>query len=349
MKEIIRSVKPTDKSRQAEIQHKIDLKTKPLGALGMLEEIALKMSMIQASLLPEVGSKGMLVFAADHGITDEGVSAYPADVTPQMVINFINGGAAINAFCRTGGINMSIIDIGVNFDFEADSRLIDMKVRKGTRNFAAEHAMTAEEAEQAVSAGMNAFNMMYDKHKVSIIGLGEMGIGNTTSASAIISAVTGKPAAEVAGRGTGLDDKGLEHKTEIIEKALALHKPDGSDGLDLLKKIGGYEIAGMAGAALAAAEKGVAVVFDGLISTAAALIAWRLNPAIADYAFAGHKSIEAGQKSALQLLGLTPIVDYGMRLGEGTGAAIAMHTIDCACAFMRDMASFEDAGVSEKN
>ncbi|HAK46158.1 MAG TPA: nicotinate-nucleotide--dimethylbenzimidazole phosphoribosyltransferase [Spirochaeta sp.] len=348
MKEIINSIKPTDKSGQAGIQHKIDLKTKPLGSLGLLEDLALKMSLIQDSLNPSVDRKGMIVFAADHGITEEGVSAYPADVTKQMVSNFLAGGAAINALCKTGRIEMVVVDVGVNGDFAPHEKLIDRKVRRSTRNFAVEPAMTLDEAEQALLAGVEAFNIMYDRYNVQIIGLGEMGIGNTSSATAVIAAVSGQSVSELTGRGTGVDDKGLEHKIEVISKALEYHNPDGTDGMDLLLKVGGYELAGMAGAALAAAEKRVAVVFDGIISTAAAVIAWKLNPAVMDYAFSGHKSVENGQKAALELLNLKPIIDYSMRLGEGTGAAIAMHTIDSACAFMREMASFEDAGVSGK-
>ncbi len=348
MKQITVNIKPTDKSMQPELQHKIDKKTKPVGSLGILEELALKMGLIQQSLFPVAERKGVIVFAADHGITAEGISAYPADVTPQMVLNFLNGGAAINVFCRMGNIEMAVVDIGVNHDFTADKNLIDKKIRKGTRNFAVEPAMTEEEVYGALQAGMDAFSVMHKKHNLQIIGLGEMGIGNTTSASAIIAAVSGLSAEKVVGRGTGLDKKGLEHKAGVIQKALEYHKPDANNGIDILRKIGGLEIAGMAGAALAAAENGVAVVFDGLISTSAALIAARLNPAVIDFAFAGHNSVEKGHKVALEILGLRPIVDFNLRLGEGTGAALAMHVIENACAFLREMSSFEDAGVSGK-
>jgi len=236
--------------------------------------------------------------------------------------------------------------MGVNADFEDHPDLIKKKVRKGTRNFAIENAMTEDEVFQALAGGMEAFLSVYNEQKIDIAGLGEMGIGNTTSASSIISAVTGITPAQATGRGTGIDDKGLVHKAEIIEKALDFHKPDAENGFEILRKIGGYEIAGMAGAALAAASKKTAVVLDGVISTAAGLVAYIINPDIRGYLISGHKSVEISQKAALSHMGLDPVIDLNMRLGEGTGAALTIDIVEAACKIMREMASFDDAGVS---
>ncbi len=345
---IIDDIKPVEKYLQPAAQSKIDNKTKPLGALGKLEDLAIQMSMIQDTLNPSIQDKILFVFAADHGITKEGVSAYPAEVTWQMVQNILNGGAAINVLCRHYKIDIRVLDMGVNADFDNHPLLIKKKIRKGTRNFAIQEAMTAQEAAIAVKSGMDAFLSHYSNQPIDIIGLGEMGIGNTTSASAIISAVTGITSKEATGRGTGIDDKGLKHKTEIIEKALNFHRPDPKNGMELLCKIGGYEIAGIAGAVLAAASKRTAVVLDGLISTAAGLIAYQICPDIGGYLIAGHKSVEVAQKAALTYMNLEPVIDFNMRLGEGTGAALAIDTVDAACLIMGEMASFDDAGVSNK-
>ena len=341
-------IKALEDHLQAAAQSKIDNKTKPLGALGKLEDLAIQMSMIQNTLNPSIQDKMLFVFAADHGVTKEGVSAYPAEVTGQMVQNFLNGGAAINVLCRHHKIDIRVLDMGVNADFDNHPLLIKKKIRKGTRNFAIEEAMTLEEATDAVESGMDAFLSHYSSQSIDIIGLGEMGIGNTTSASVIISAVTGITPSAATGRGTGIDDKALKHKAEIIEKALNFHRPDPQNGVELLCKIGGYEIAGIAGAVLAAASKRTAIVLDGLISTAAGLIAYQICPDIGGYLIAGHKSVEVAQKAALTHMNLEPVIEFNMRLGEGTGAALAIDTIDAACLIMREMASFDDAGVSNR-
>ena len=334
---------------RAEAVSKMDNKTKPLGSLGSLEELALRICLVQNTLNPRVDHKSILVFAGDHGVVEEGVSAYPASVTGEMVKNFLNGGAAINVLCRQFDIDMSIVDMGVNADFPPHPMLFDKKVRKGTRNFALEEAMTPEEAEESVSKGMAVFYEKYASNKIDMIGLGEMGIGNTTAASAIICAITGITPIQATGRGTGLDDKGMERKTEIIERVLNFHKPDPEDGFDILCKIGGYEIAGIVGAVLAAVSKGTVVVLDGVISTAAGLVAHTSKPEIGGYLISGHKSVEVAQQAALSHMGLEPVIDFGMRLGEGTGAAITMNVADTACRIMREMASFEEAGVSNKD
>ncbi|MBF0231644.1 MAG: nicotinate-nucleotide--dimethylbenzimidazole phosphoribosyltransferase [Desulfamplus sp.] len=375
------SVNPINKALYSEAQGKIDNKTKPLGALGTLEDLAIQMSLIQQTLLPVIRNKALFVFAGDHGVTEEGVSAYPSEVTCQMVKNFLDGGAAINVLCRHHGIEMKIVDMGVNGEFDDHPHLIKNKIRKGTRNFAIEPAMTHQETFMAVRHGMQVFldnylispDMKHCKESstsfdimdfgekrslntvetgknisLDIVGVGEMGIGNTTSASAIISVITGITPSEATGRGTGIDNKGLEHKAGIIEKAINFHKPDITDGFDILRKIGGYEIAGITGAILAAASKGCAVVLDGVISTAAGLVAFIVNPAIQGYLISGHKSVEIAQKAALDYMGLKPVIDFGMRLGEGTGAALTINTAQAACKIMCEMASFDEAQVSGK-
>jgi len=330
-------------------RHKIDNKTKPLGALGRLEDLAVQMSLIQQTLAPRGDHKTLFVFAADHGVTEEGVSAYPAEVTAQMVANFLNGGAAINVLCRHHGIDMHIVDMGVAADLPAHPDLIDRKIRKGTRNFALEPAMTRREAIRALEAGMDCFLDAHAHKPIHLLGLGEMGIGNTTAASAIVCAVTGIAPERATGRGTGIDDAGMRHKIEVIRKVLDFHRPAAADGLDILCKVGGFEIAGIAGAALAAASMGVAVILDGVISTAAGLIAYLIQPQIRDYLISGHRSVEAAQAAALEKMGRVPLIDLDLRLGEGTGAALAMDMVDAACRVMREMASFDEAGVAHKD
>jgi nicotinate-nucleotide--dimethylbenzimidazole phosphoribosyltransferase len=307
------------------------------------------MSLIQNNLNPELHRKALFVFAGDHGIAEEGVSAFPAEVTGQMVHNFLAGGAAINVICRHQGIDISVVDMGVNADFEDHPVLLQKKVRKGTFNFAVQNAMTAGEAALALENGAAVFRDAHANQAIDIVGLGEMGIANTTAATAIICAVTGISPFKATGRGTGVDDKGLEHKAKVIQKALDFHKPDAADGFDILQRMGGYEIAGIAGAALAAAARGTAVVLDGVISTAAGLIAYLLNPDIRGYLIAGHRSVEISQTAALEHMQLEPVIDFGMRLGEGTGAAMTIDVVDAACRIMREMASFDEAEVSQKN
>ncbi len=349
MNEVILGIKNTDKSLEKNARHKMDFKTKPQGSLGVMESIAVKMALVRQGLSPEIGNKQFFVFAGDHGITAEGVSAFPAEVTPQMVLNFINGGAAINVLCRQNGIGIRVVDMGVNFDFAPNTELIDKKVRKGTRNFLKEDAMLPDEAEQAVWNGMDVVLNACKDSKIDIIGLGEMGIGNSTSASAIISAATGLSPEKTTGRGTGLDDEKLRQKAALITEALKQRKPSNKDGMDILCKVGGFEIAGIAGAVLGAAYLQIPMVLDGFISTAGGLIAFLINPKVKDYFFAGHKSVEIGHQAALEYIGIAPILDLNMHLGEGTGAALAIHIIDASCRIMCEMASFEEAGVSNKD
>ena len=343
--ELIANITATRKSFADQAQKKVDLKTKPLGALGRLETLAVKISTIQETLTPEVSCKRMFVFAGDHGVVEEGVSAFPAKVTVQMVDNFLKGGAAINVFCMQYDIDLAVVDMGVNTVFDDHPLLIQKKVAHGTENFAITDAMSLEQAISAIVRGAECFSEKQKEQPCKIVGLGEMGIGNTSSATAIVCAVAGIAVEDVIGRGTGVDDRGLQRKQEVLERALMLHKPDGTDGLELLRTVGGYELGGICGAVLAAASEGCCVVLDGIISTAAGLLAYLICPEVKDYLVAGHKSVEVGQKAALEFMGLEPVLDLDFRLGEGTGAAITMNLVDLSCAMMRDMASFEEAGV----
>ncbi len=342
-------IKPLSEELFAKAQEKIDNKTKPLGALGTLERLSVQLSLIQNSLTPAIKRKALIVFAADHGIAEEGVSAFPQEVTGQMVENFVKQGAAINVLCKHNNIDLVIVDVGVKSDLILHPDIINERVANGTQNFALQPAMTEEQVYAALKVGVDTFNKMYSKEPIDILGLGEMGIANTSSATAIISVVTKESVDSCAGRGTGVDNQALEHKVKVIKKALAFHKPTSHNAIEILQKVGGFEIAAIAGAALAAAAKGCAVVLDGLISTSAGLAAYLINAEAGKYFIAGHKSVEQGHIYALKHMGLEPVLDLGMRLGEGTGAALTINLVEASAKIMCDMATFESAGVSKKN
>jgi len=346
-RQVIEDITPLSTDLLARATTKIDNKTKPLGALGKLEDLAIQMSLIQNTLNPEIRQKNLFVFAGDHGITEEGVSAYPSEVTAQMVDNFLNGGAAINVLCRHHNIEMKVVDMGVKKEFLSRPDLLIQKVAKGTCNFAIDDAMTKDQVIKGLKNGMEVFLESYKNNPIDIVGLGEMGIGNTSSASAIISTVTGISPAMAVGRGTGVDDKGMEHKIKVIEKALNFHTINRENGFEILQKVGGFEIAGITGAVLAAASKKIAIVLDGVISTAAGLLAYLINPDIQGYLISGHKSVEKAQKAALAYMNLEPLIDFNMRLGEGTGAALAIDMAQASCKIMTQMASFDDAKVEK--
>jgi nicotinate-nucleotide--dimethylbenzimidazole phosphoribosyltransferase len=307
------------------VQRRLDSLTKPPGSLGRLEELAMQIALIQRTELPSIGRKAMLIFCADHGIVAEGVSPYPAEVTAQMVGNFRAGGAAITVLCRQYGIEPVIVDMGVG---------------RGTRNFARESAMTREEAEHAIRAGMDHAGAG------EVLGAGEMGIGNSTSAAAVFSAVSGLDPGETAGRGTGLDEAGVARKAETIRRALALHRPDASDAIGVLAAVGGFEIAAIAGLILGAATHRRVVVLDGFISCSAALIAGALAPASLDYVIFSHRSAERGHRRMLEFLKARPLFELEMRLGEGSGAALGINLVETSVRLYREMATFESAGVS---
>lgn len=333
----------------AALQHAIDIKTKPPGSLGALERIALQIGRIQQSVTPDLARPAMLVFAGDHGIVASGVSPYPQAVTAQMVLNFLRGGAAINVFCRANQIEMEVTNAGVAADFPAHASLVDIPVARGTQNFLERPAMSREQLEAALAAGA-ARVVAHAQRGTRMIGFGEMGIGNTSAAACVMQRLTGLPLAACVGRGTGVDDAGLARKTAVLAQALDAHPVSGEvDPLDVLATFGGFEIAMMTGAYLAAAKLGLVVVVDGFISTSALLVAARLAPAVLDYCLFAHASDEAGHRAMLDALGAQPLLQLGLRLGEGTGAALAMPLIQAAAAFLREMATFEGAGVSDRD
>src|SRR3989338_3977620 len=329
------------------LRQKIDSKTKPLGSLGYLEDIAFQIGIIQQSLTPSLNNPHIIVFAGDHGITAEGVSAFPQEVTHQMVLNFLGGGAAINIFCRQNKIDITVVDAGVNFDFPKAVPLINAKVAKGTRNFLKEKAMSAPECWQALDRGAEIVEHICQSG-CNVIGFGEMGIGNTASASALMSAASGIPIEDCVGRGTGLNDEQLRHKTKVLKEALLKWQGEVHSPLDILAAFGGFEIAMMCGAMLKAAQRKMIILVDGFISTAAFLIVYRIEHAVKGYAFFCHQSQEAGHKKILQYLEVKPILDLNLRLGEGTGAALAYPLLQSAVNFLNEMASFDSAGVSKK-
>jgi nicotinate-nucleotide--dimethylbenzimidazole phosphoribosyltransferase len=320
--------------------------TKPLGSLGRLEEIAARVVAIREELRPDCSNKVIFTMAADHGVTDEGVSAYPKAVTRQMVLNFLSGGAAINVLCRHLGIDVTVVDIGVEGDTSELPDLVKKKVAHGTRNMARGPAMKAAEMYRALEVGIELANDAADSGRM-LIGTGEMGIGNTTAASAITAVLTGMPVAQVTGPGTGLDQAGIRHKVEVIERAIALNHPDPSDPLQVLQAVGGLEIAGLTGLILGGAARRIPVVVDGFISTAAAAIACALQPRVRDFVFAAHRSSEPGHQALLNFIGQASLLDLQMRLGEGTGAALCMVLIESATKLLNEMATFSSAGVSE--
>ncbi|WP_301107964.1 nicotinate-nucleotide--dimethylbenzimidazole phosphoribosyltransferase [Sporosarcina sp.] len=325
----------------------IDTLTKPVGSLGKLEEIAIQIAEMQGQAMPRLEKLGILVFAADHGITEEGISAFPQEVTRQMVTNMAQGGAAINVFGRQQQAEFSLVDVGVmgeKFEVPVKNR----KIRQGTRNFANEEAMTAEEVKRAVKTGYEEAILLFDKG-VDCLAVGEVGIGNTTTSSAVVAAVTGLDPTELVGYGTGISSEQHLHKIKVVKNALAFHQTDSKDGYDILRKVGGLELAAMAGAMLAAASNRIPIILDGFISTAAACVAERLGKGTVNYMLLGHQSMEPGHQRAYEYLGKEPIMSLNMRLGEGTGAAVAFAVIQSAMRMINEMATFESAGVSGKN
>jgi nicotinate-nucleotide--dimethylbenzimidazole phosphoribosyltransferase len=326
-------------------QQRLDNLTKPLGSLGRLEEFARRLVAIREDKSPVIDKKVVFTFAGDHGITEEGVSAYPKEVTPQMVLNFLRGGAGINVLARHAGADVVVVDIGVDYDFGDIEGLLSLKVMRGTRNFARGAAMTRDEATRCIDVGIQ-LAQGYAKKGYKVFGTGEMGIGNTTPSSAIAAVLTGRSVAEVTGKGTGISDESLERKISIIEEAVKLNNPNPLDPIEVLAKVGGTEIGGIAGLILGAAAERIPVVIDGFISTAGALIAYAIEPRVVDYMFAAHNSVEIGHKAMLETMGLKPILDLDLRLGEGTGAALAMTLIEAGLKIYKEMATFGEAGVA---
>jgi nicotinate-nucleotide--dimethylbenzimidazole phosphoribosyltransferase len=331
----------------SDLQHKIDHKTKPLGALGKLEQLALRVGQIQQTLEPSLKNPAVIVFAADHGITAEGVSAYPQEVTQQMVLNFLAGGAAINVFARQHNLQLYVVDAGVNGDLPEHPQLLNRKIAPGTRNFRHEPAMTPEQCEQAIARGAEVVRQMCTEGCNTII-FGEMGIGNTSSVTVLLSLLGNFPLDECVGRGAGLDDVGLTNKLQVLNKAIQQHAIE-LDPFTALTTFGGFEIAMICGAFLQAASECMLILVDGFIVTSALLVASRMYPAVLDYCIFGHLSEESGHRKMLELLNADPLLQLDMRLGEGTGATVAYPLVESAVRFLNEMASFESAGVSTKN
>ena len=321
---------------------------KPPGSLGIMEEVGARLAAIKGIIDVHLTNKYIITCAGDHGVVEEGVSAFPAEVTPQMVFNFVGGGASVNIIGKHAGARVKAADIGVNYDFDPGLPIFHKKVKSGTDNFTKGPAMTRAEAIQSIEAGIEIVNELHAQTPVDLLGTGDMGIGNTTPSTAIIAAFSGLPVERLTGRGSGVDDKGLANKIAVIQKGLDINKPDPKDPLDVLAKVGGLEIGGLAGLGLGAAAKGIPVVCDGLISTAVALIACELAPAAKNYLFASHKSVEIGQKYMHDRLGLEPLIDLKFRLGEGTGAAVCMELLDLATRILADIKTFDEVGISNE-
>lgn len=344
LNDVLENIEKVDESTFELTQRRLDNLTKPRGSLGRLEEFAKRLVAITRSEKPTFKNKVIVTMAGDHGVTEENVSAHPSEVTAQMVYNFLRGGAAVNVLARHVGARVVVVDIGVAQDLSPHPELINCKIDYGTKNFTKGPAMTKEQAIKAIEAGIQIVKGL---EGVDMIGTGEMGIGNTTASSAITSVMTGKPAHEVTGRGTGIDDETYKRKISVIERAIQVNDPDPKDPIDVLAKLGGFEIAGLVGVTLAGAVLKIPVVIDGFISSTAALIASELKPEVVGYLFASHSSVEIGHKAVLDKMGLEPILNLDMRLGEGTGACLAMTIIEAGTKILNEMASFDSAGVSK--
>jgi nicotinate-nucleotide--dimethylbenzimidazole phosphoribosyltransferase len=340
------SIEALDSKAMQAARERQEQLTKPAGSLGRLEELAIQLAGISGQARPQIKQKAVIVMAADHGVTAEGVSAYPAEVTPQMVYNFLYGGAAINALARQAGARIAVVDVGVASQLEHPG-LISKKIADGTQNMAQGPAMSSEQMVRAIEVGREVFQQQLAQG-CDLVATGEMGIGNTTASSALTAVLLHAPVAQITGRGTGIDDRQLQHKIEVIERAIAINRPDEQQPLDVLMKVGGLEIAGLVGVILEAAAQRRAILIDGFISGAAALIAVKLNPRVKDYLIAGHVSVEQGHRVLLEHLGLRPLLNLELRLGEGTGAVLAMSIVESALSVHNEMSTFAEAGVSER-
>lgn len=345
LENLISSIDPVDYRNREVIQTNLDNLTKPKGSLGRIEEFVLRYCCIIGKIYPSLPKKSVLVFAGDHGVTEEGVSAFQKDVTFQMVKNFLEGGAGINVLARHVGADVKVIDIGVDYDFNGLNGLIHKKVDRGTKNMVKGPAMTKGQAVEAILKGAEVAGDVI-KEGAGLLATGEMGIGNTTPASAITAVLCAKEPCEVTGRGTGIDLSAYEKKIDLIEKAIRVNSPDPSDPIDVLSKVGGFEIAGICGMILKACQMKVPVVIDGFISGAGAITAKALCPYVADYLFAGHQSVEQGHRVQMEYLGQRAILKLDMRLGEGTGAVLSMGLIEAGLKIYKEMATFEGAEVS---
>ena len=349
LQQYIEKIEPKDKEYANRAQERQNSLTKPQGSLGRLEDISIEIAAMKREDKPVIKRKVNFVCAGDHGVAAEGVSAFPQEVTVQMVYNFIQGGAAINALASNSGAEVIIADFGIASTIDTDHpNFYDMKVALGTESFTKGRAMSRENAIQSILNGIKLFEEVNSKERIDLLSIGEMGIGNTTPATAILSVIGGISPEDITGRGTGVDDSGLNRKIKAIKKGIELNNPDKNDGIDTLSAIGGYEIGGMAGIVLAAAIYKTPVIVDGFISTSAALIAKTISPLVTDYIIPSHSSVEHGHIEMLNLLGKKPLFDLGLRLGEGTGAVLAMNMVEGATKVLSEMATFAEAAVSGK-
>lgn len=346
LNDVIKSVVSLDENAMKKAQERLDDLTKPPGSLGVLEELSRQLAGIYENPLPEVPKKAGVLMAADHGVVEEGVSAFPREVTAQMVENFVNGGAAINVLSKHQGAKLYLVDIGVYEDISHLDNVIHKKVAQGTKNMAEGPAMTEEQVLEAINVGIEIADKFYHDG-IGLVSTGEMGIGNTTPSAAVIYVYSQEPAEKVVGRGTGVEDEGLKHKIEVVKKAVEINEPRPEDPLDVLKKVGGLEIAGLCGVFLGCAYRRIPVLIDGFISGAAAVLAAEFCQGSKDYMIGSHLSREPGHEIMLSLLGIKPMFLMDMRLGEGTGAVLGMNSVDAAVKIINEMATFSDAGVSD--
>lgn len=346
LQELTANILDLDQEAMAQIQVRLDSLTKPQGSLGQLEHLAKQLGGIQRTSQPKIKKKAVLTMAGDHGVVEEGVSAFPQEVTPQMAYNIMNGGAAINVLARQANAEVFLTDVGIAFPVEGN--IINKRVANGTQNMAKGPAMSRQEALKALLAGAEVAEEKI-REGYNLFATGELGIGNTTPSSAIVALLTDSSIKDVVGRGTGIDDAGVIRKCRAIERAIEVNQPDSTDALDVLAKVGGLEIAAIAGSILQAAASHVPIVVDGFISTAGALIAAKIAPKSAAYMIPSHGSVEIGHRKALASLGLDPVLNLNMRLGEGTGAALTFYLVEAALHIIEEMATFADAGVSEKS
>jgi nicotinate-nucleotide--dimethylbenzimidazole phosphoribosyltransferase len=348
IKEIIKTIKPLDTDLMNRAQKTLDNLTKPQGSLGRLEELAKQVVGITQNQTPGFKQKVVFTMASDHGVVEEGISAYPQEVTAQMVYNFIRGGAGVNVLARHVNAKVIVVDMGVREKLKIKNKKLKVKkINFGTKNMTKGPAMTKDEAIRSIEAGIDVFEEIYNKDGIDILGVGDMGIGNTTASSAIVAIITGRDVLEVTGRGTGITEEVFKKKVEVIKRALGLNKPDPQNPIDILAKVGGFEIGGICGATLAAASSRIPVIIDGFISSAGALLAHQFCPILREYLIASHTSVEVGHRVMLDWMGLQPLFNLNLRLGEGTGAALGMSIVEASIKIILQMATFGEAGVSE--
>jgi len=342
----IQSIQPTDQAFMQKAYERLNNQARPNGSLGKIEHMAARLAGIYQQIDIHLKNKMIVVCAGDHGICESSVSRFPSDVTPQMVLNFIQGGASINVLARDAGASVRVADLGVNHSFEKAMPLFHKKIEYGTHNFSKTTAMTRAQAISSIEAGIEIVEELLQEQPIHVLGTGDMGIGNTTPSTAIIACISGYPVKDLTGRGTGIDDQGLERKIQLIENSLEMHHPDPSDPIDVLHKVGGFEIGGLCGLVLGAACHKIPVICDGLISTAGAILAVELCKTAKDYLFASHQSVEIGHQYMLNRLELEPLLQLDFRLGEGTGAAIGMKLMDAATRVLAEIKTFEEVGIA---